>query len=230
MLKNDLIICLKLYRKIIMPVEGLPTSFLAEIRPIGALSTFPTITSVSPSAGVVNTPVQVLITGTGFAAGVTVAVEDAAVDRVERLSDTQIRAWITPIQIGAKDVTVINTDGTGAVSNDALTFAANVLFEQVFSETLTLTTGTQIRTADTVGKWKYANATAATSTSGGLLVVEDVNFKLSDARCDRPRQKGRLHYCRFSIQAAERFRSSDRCFCVMKLVQAQISGGPTARA
>jgi hypothetical protein len=184
----------------------LPTQFYALIQPVSAAPTLPTITGVSPGTGKVNEPSQIVITGTGFAVGAIVSVEDAAVNRVDFVSSTQLRAWITPIVVGAKDVAVINADGAAGVSADAITFAANVLFEQVMSEAITLTSGTQIRTADTVGKWKYANATSATSTSGGALVVEDVNLKLSDARCDRPRKKGRLHYVRFAVQAAGTFQ------------------------
>lgn len=171
-----------------------------------AAPTLPTISAVSPSAGTVNQPVQILITGTGFTSGISVSVEDAAVDRVDFISSTQLRAWITPIVVGAKDITVINADGTAGVSADAITFAANVLLEQVFSEAITLTSGTQIRTADTTGKWKYANGTSASSTSGGSLIIEDTALKVSDARCDRPRQKGRLHYCKFGVQAAGTFQ------------------------
>jgi hypothetical protein len=183
----------------------LPGQFLAIIQPV-SMPTLPTVSAVSPGTGIVNQPVQILITGTGFASGVTVSVEDAAVDRVELISSTQLRAWITPIVVGAKDVTVINADGTAGVSADAITVAANVLLEQVFSEAITLVAGTQIRTADTVGKWKYANGTSASSTSGGSLIIEDTALKVSDARCDRPRQKGRLHYCKFGVQAAGTFQ------------------------
>lgn len=183
----------------------LPGQFLALVQPV-ATPVLPTVSAVAPSAGVVNTPVQILITGTGFASGVSVSVEDAAVDRVEFISSTQIRAWINPIQVGVKDVAVLNADGIGVVSADAITVTANVLLDQVFSEAITLTSGTQIRTADTVGKWKYANGTVSTSTSGGSLVIEDANLRVSDARCDRPRQKGRLHYCKFAVQAAGTFQ------------------------
>jgi len=178
--------------------------FLALIQPVST-PTLPTISAVSPSTGTVNTPVQILITGTGFASGVTVSVEDAAVDRVEFVSATQIRAWITPIQVGAKDVSVLNSDGTGVISSDAFTISARVLLDQTMSESATLAASTQIRNADVTGKWKYVNATTASSISGGVLIVEDTALRIADARTDRPRQEGRQHYSKVTFQAAGTF-------------------------
>jgi hypothetical protein len=57
----------------------------------------PTAAGISPSAGLVGTPISVTITGTGFAAGATVnAGSNISVSNVSVASSTQITATFTP--------------------------------------------------------------------------------------------------------------------------------------
>ena len=96
---------------LIMHLGGNGGSGIVIVRyPIDAFLTRPAITTVSPDYGPAAGGTPVTITGTGFAAGVSVTVGAAAATGVVRVSDSQITA-ITPASAtgGVKTLTVTNT-------------------------------------------------------------------------------------------------------------------------
>ncbi|HEX8181966.1 MAG TPA: IPT/TIG domain-containing protein [Candidatus Saccharimonadales bacterium] len=74
----------------------------------------PTVTSVSPTRGLVNGGTVVTITGTNFVSGATVMVGNAAATTVTFVSATSIRATTSAQPAGVVTVAVTNPDGQRA--------------------------------------------------------------------------------------------------------------------
>jgi hypothetical protein len=98
------------------------TAYLADGTTANAAATlppFPSISSVSPSAGVLGTSLTVTIAGTSFQPGATVSFgAGVTVSSTTVVSATQISAALgiaTGATIGPRDVTVTNPDGQSAV-------------------------------------------------------------------------------------------------------------------
>jgi hypothetical protein len=73
------------------------TLFWENIYPTAPVTVAPTITSISPSQGLVGTPITVTINGTGFSSGGTVSAgPNIAVSNVSFSSSTKITATFTP--------------------------------------------------------------------------------------------------------------------------------------
>ena len=84
----------------------------------------PTITSVSPSSGPVTGGTQITINGTNFATSGTIRVGGTQATGITRVSSTQLRATTPAGTAGARDVQVINGNGSSATSAGAFTYAA----------------------------------------------------------------------------------------------------------
>ena len=84
----------------------------------------PTITSVSPSSGPATGGTQITINGTNFATSGTIRVGGTQATGITRVSSTQLRATTPAGTAGARDVQVINGNGSSATSAGAFTYAA----------------------------------------------------------------------------------------------------------
>ena len=84
----------------------------------------PTITSVSPSSGPATGGTQITINGTNFATSGTIRVGGTQATGVTRVSSTQLRATTPAGTAGARDVQVINGNGSSATLAGAFTYAA----------------------------------------------------------------------------------------------------------
>jgi hypothetical protein len=83
----------------------------------------PTVASISPTSGPAGT--VVIVNGTGFAPGATVAFAAKPATKVVRVSNTQLKAT-APAGSGAADVIVATPGGTSATSaTDRFTYAAS---------------------------------------------------------------------------------------------------------
>jgi hypothetical protein len=95
------------------PYLGCFTGVLQTGNPSGPTSVKPTITSISPSQGLVGTGISVTISGTGFASGASVSAgSNISVSNVSVVSSTQITATFTP------------TNSTSAGGNQSVTVSA----------------------------------------------------------------------------------------------------------
>ena len=84
----------------------------------------PTITSVSPSSGPVTGGTQITINGTNFATSGTIRVGGTQATGITRVSSTQLRATTPAGSAGARDVQVINGNGSSAALPGAFTYTA----------------------------------------------------------------------------------------------------------
>jgi hypothetical protein len=84
----------------------------------------PTVTSISPTSGLLAGGTSVAITGTGFVNGATVTIGGASATGVTWNSDTSISA-VTPARTaGAKDVVVTNPDSQSGTLTGGFTYVA----------------------------------------------------------------------------------------------------------
>jgi hypothetical protein len=120
---------------------------------IGACANPPSITSLSPAAGVDGSSVPVTFTGANFASGATISVSNPAitVSNVSVVSDTQITATFN-----------IGANATPAAANVTVTTAAGTSAAATFTNssaqpTLTLMTPTSIAAGSTVNVTLYGN-------------------------------------------------------------------------
>jgi plastocyanin len=84
----------------------------------------PTVTSVSPATGTTAGGTAVTVSGSGFAAGATVAFGSTAATHVVVGSATTITATAPANAAGAADVTVTNSNGLSARLGGAFTYTA----------------------------------------------------------------------------------------------------------
>jgi plastocyanin len=91
-----------------------------------ALSVAPAIGAVSPPSGPATGGTEIVISGRGFAEGVTVNLGAWPAMNVVRLSDTTVMATTPPHDTGTFDVTVVNPDGQFGTLPGAYTYVTEV--------------------------------------------------------------------------------------------------------
>ena len=79
---------------------------------------------MSPTSGPVTGGTQITIDGTNFATSATVRVGGALATGITRVSSSQLRATTPPGSAGARDVQVINGNGSSATRAGAFTYTA----------------------------------------------------------------------------------------------------------
>ncbi len=84
----------------------------------------PTLTGTSPTTGEQSAPVQVLLTGSGFASGAYVFFGGVLANNPLRLSDNIYQADALPHDPGAVDVAITNPDGQSAILKGGFTYVA----------------------------------------------------------------------------------------------------------
>jgi hypothetical protein len=114
----------------------------------------PTISSLSPTSGPTTGGTVITINGTGFAAGATVRVGGALATGTTLLSATQVRAATPAGTAGARDVVVMNPNGSSATRSGAFTY----------------TSSTSAPTATAV------SPTSGPTTGGTVITVTGANF------------------------------------------------------
>ncbi len=143
----------------------------------------PTIASVTPSAGNPGQNVNVTISGSGFQTGASVtAGSGITVTNVTRVDAATMTATfqISPGALsGARDVRVVNPDGSSAQRNDSFTVGNAVAVTGVSPNTRGR--GAQNQTVVITGT-NFASG-AVVSFSGGGITVDSVTF-VSSSRLD----------------------------------------------
>jgi uncharacterized protein YjiK/methionine-rich copper-binding protein CopC len=125
----------------------------------------PTVTGISPTSGTTAGGTSVTITGTNFAAGVTVRFGTTAATNVTVVSATQITAT-TPTGIaGAVNVVVTNPDGQSATLTSGYTYVAAPAVTSVSPTSGTTAGGTSVTIAGS------GFAAGATVTFGGTAAT-----------------------------------------------------------
>jgi photosystem II stability/assembly factor-like uncharacterized protein len=109
-----------------------------------ALGPAPTITSVSPSSGMLSAGTTLTITGTGFAEGAGVTVGGTACSNVSVVSATSITCDTPAGSEGQVDVVVKNADKQSATSRNAFTYVAGPTFTSVSPSSGPVAGGTRI--------------------------------------------------------------------------------------
>lgn len=102
------------------------------------------VTGISPASGPTSGGTAVIITGTDFQAGATVAFGSALSTAVAVLSPVQINAMLPPGTTGTVDVTVTNPDGRSASLSSAFTYTTAPLVYSIWPISGPVTGGTSI--------------------------------------------------------------------------------------
>ncbi|MFA4956985.1 MAG: VWA domain-containing protein [Candidatus Methanoperedens sp.] len=84
------------------------------------------VTGISPNISIINTPTNVVITGSGFNSGATVTVGSASATAVVVVSTTKITATIpATLSAGTYNVVVTNTDSHSATLTNGFTISSS---------------------------------------------------------------------------------------------------------
>lgn len=91
----------------------------------------PTLGGVSPSEGPIAGGVPMVLTGTGFRAGATVAFDGAAANNVQVVSSTEISCVSPAGLLGAASVVVMNDDAQAATATASFNYIPNLSITSV---------------------------------------------------------------------------------------------------